>query len=341
VEEKDVKKLKREWAKERKSLKASVRRVNRLLRSQEKEIEVADRIVDVVRDSVLSLPPIEIPSFPAPKMSETEEVAVIFISDSHIGKRTRTYNPKVFAKRLRKLERSILSIVSALRSIRPIKKLVVMFGGDLVDGESLFPGQFELINVPVLDQVFSIGLPEFTKFLYFCLENFESVEVQCAKGNHGRTPAAKWTASTSTNWDYVLYKALENATRKQDRMKWHLKTGPDDWKSLFRIAGRGVLLTHGAQIRSYYSTPIYGITRQSMRWQTAYRDRIKLDYFCFGHFHSAGIFRFNQIVAIMNGAWIDSDTYAEERLGVASVPEQTLFFVHPKYGLTARYALSL
>lgn len=321
-------------------LRADGKKAWAMVRSYEKELDVVGNIVSTVQNSLVAVPPIDPPDLLVYETSQNEEVVVLLLSDVHVGKRTRTYNPKTFVKRLRKLEHSMMSIVTAQRSIRPIRKLVIVWNGDIVDAEAVYPSQaVDHIAIPIIDQIFSVGLPEFTKFLLFCLANFEEVECYCQRGNHGRQNAAKWSSSKSTNWDFVFYKALEGATVGQDRLTWHIDT--KDWKQTFRILGEGFLATHGDMIRRYYNLPWYGMTRQAMRWQNAYRDRIKLTHFLFSHFHSAAILRFNNCLIYVNGSFVTDDPFAEEHIGVASIPEQLLFAVHPKHGVTWHYKLKL
>jgi hypothetical protein len=327
--------------KEFRRMKAENRKLIKVTRAYEKEILVQDKIVEVVRDSILSIPEIKIPDRKIFGIAGNEEVATLLMSDIHIGKKTATYNPKVFVQRLGKLRNSMMSIIQAQRSIRPVKKLVIVMNGDIVDAEAIYPGQaVDFISIPIIDQIFSVGVPELVAFLGFCLENFETVECYCQMGNHGRQNAAKWSSSKSTNWDSVLYKVLEASTLNQPRLKWHIAT--KDWKTMFKILGYGFMACHGDMIKSFYNEPFYGMTRQSERWSNAYRNKIRLDYFLFSHFHSltAGK-RHNRLQIFVNGSFTTDDTYAEENIGVASVPEQLLFGVHPKYGVTWRYPLNL
>ncbi len=329
-------------SKEVRRLKADNRRIRRILRSTEEEAQVANRLIGVVRDSVLALEPIEVPAFDVSEGAEGEEVAVLMLSDIHIGKKTASYNPNVFAKRLAQLEERMASIVAAHRSIRPIRKLVLMFNGDFADGESLYKSQgIDFISIPIIDQLFSVGVPRLAEFIYFCLSLFEEVEIRATRGNHGKmTGNASWRSSRSTNWDLVLYKALEVATANQPRLTWHIYD--KDWKALYWIEGHGFLQTHGDSIRRYYSTPHYGMQRQAQRWCNAYRDRIKLTYFCYSHFHSICTGqRFNDVVILVNGCFTTGDVYAEENLGVTSIPEQLFFGVHRKHGVTWRYPIRL
>lgn len=321
-------------------LKAELSKSNRLLKQTEKDNDLIGRILAIVKDSMESLPPLTIPVFKITEGEGKEETAVILISDVHVGKKTKSYNHNVFIKRLGNLERSILSVVTAHRSIRPIKKLVVVFNGDVIDAESVYPSQIaDHVSLKLIDQIFSCAVPQFTQFLGFCASNFEEVIVYGNKGNHGQMNASKWSSSKSTNWEFVFLKALEMATRNEPRIEWHLDV--TDWKSLFKIQGHGFLATHGNMIRMYYSTPFYGMTRQAMRWQNAYKSKIDLSYFLFGHFHSAGSYRFNNVNIITNGSFVTDDPFAEEWLGVASIPEMMIFGVHPKYGVSWRYPLRI
>ena len=327
--------------KEIRRLKAEARRLKRLLTVVEEDTFVADRIIRVIRDSIEALPPIQQPAIFVPDPSKHDETAILVLSDIHIGKKTPTYRPSVFVKRMACLKENMMSIVGAQRSARPIRKLVLVFNGDILDCESIYPMQATNgIAVPILDQIFSVGLPHLTDFIYFCLANFEEVTIYATPGNHGRLYQSKWTNHPSTNWDVVLYKSLEAATRNQPNLHWNICEV--DWKALFRVEGHGFLATHGDMIRMYYNLPHYGQTRQATRWQSAYRDKIRLTYFIFSHFHSINTgSRFNQVVIFANGSWVTDDDFGERQLGVASVPEQLLLFCHPKHGVTARYAIAL
>ena len=324
-----------------KRLRAESSKYRRIIRQYENEDDLTDKIVSVVRDSIVSIPPIEIPELQIYEVSQQEEVAVLLFSDVHIGKQTTSYNHRVFIKRLEVLKKSMMSIVQAHRSIRPIKKLVIVMNGDIIDAESIYPAQaIDHISAKIIDQIFTIGLPKLTEFLLFCLANFEEVEVYCQKGNHGKLNASKWSSSKSTNWDFVMYKSLEAATSGQPRIKWDINTR--DWKSMFRIQGHGFLACHGDMIRMYYSLPDYGMSRQALRWANAYRGKINLTHFLYSHFHSINTGkRFNNIVYYCNGSFVTDDPFAEENIGVASVPEQLFFFVHKKHGVTGRYPISL
>jgi len=249
-------------------LRATVRRWKHKADTFERGLEFVDRVCRVVENSLTALPPIEPPELLEPPEYDSDEVVVLHISDVHVGKRTKTYDPDMFITRMDKLKEGMMSIVDAMRSIRPLRKLVIVFNGDIVDAESVYPGQaVDKIAVTILDQIYTFAVPEFVQFVRFCLANFEEVECYCTYGNHGRQPM-KWTSSKSTNWDLVFYHSLKTALRGEERLTWHI--ADKDWKQMFEILGWGFLSTHGQMIRRYYQLPFYGMTRQCMRWQATY-----------------------------------------------------------------------
>ncbi len=324
-----------------KKQKAEIKRLGALVKYYLNEEQFADRIADIVKNAVETLPKIELPKIHIPDTDKKEESVLLLLSDVHVGKKTKSYNPRVFAKRLETLKEGIFDITDIHRSVRNVKKLYIVFAGDIVDAESVYPAQaVEHISIPVLDQIFTVGLPEFSKFLLGCSSYFEEVECHCVRGNHGRQNAAKWTSSKSTNWDFVFYKALQASMSGQERIKWVIPT--KDWKDTFRIYNEGFLVTHGDMIKRYYSSPFYGMTRQAERWSNAYRDKIKLTHFLFGHFHSLDTgMRHNNLRIYLNGSFVTDDPFAEEYIGVTSIAEQLLMGVHPTKGVTWRYNMHL
>jgi hypothetical protein len=327
--------------KDAKKLDSEVKRLSALVRFYEKDNDFADRIVEVVKNAVETLPQIEPPAPHVFSNGKKEEAVLLQISDVHVGKKTKSYNPKIFVKRLETLKNGLFDITDIHKAVRPIRKLYIAFCGDIIDAESVYPAQaVEHISIPIIDQIFTVGLPEFTKFLVDCSAQFDEVECHCVRGNHGRQNAAKWTSSKSTNWDFVFYKALQASMTNQERIKWIIPT--KDWKDTFKIFNEGFLITHGDMIKRYYSSPFYGMTRQAERWANAYRDKIKLTHFMFGHFHSldAGM-RHNNLRIYLNGSFVTDDPFAEEYIGVASVPEQLIVGVHPTKGVTWRYPVNL
>lgn len=111
-------------------VQAEARRWKRRAKIYEKGLDATDRIVDIVKDSVQGLPPIDPPTLSRREGEGQEEVAVLHLSDVHIGKKTPSYDPDEFGVRLGRLGTSLISIVEAHRQVRPVKRLIIVFGGD-------------------------------------------------------------------------------------------------------------------------------------------------------------------------------------------------------------------
>jgi len=318
-----------------------IKRLETLVKAQEKGLDVADRIVDVVVGAMGNIPIIKKPKTYNKKKERNEEVALLLLSDLHIGKKTPTYNSSVFKERMVNLRKSMMSVVTGMRSIRPVNKLVIVMNGDIIDAESIYPSQsIDGIDAFIISQIFSTGLPALTEFVLYCAENFDKVDIHCVRGNHGKLNASKWSSSKTTNWDTVIYKALEALTVNQKNIKWNVVV--NDWKNYFKIFNYGFFHTHGDMIKSYYNIPMYGMTRQSQRWANAFRDKIRLDYFLFSHFHSLNTGqRWNDLEIFVNGAFVTDDQFALEKMGVCSKAEQLIIGVHPKHGVTWRFRLNL
>lgn len=321
--------------------KAEISRLRNIVNHYEKDDAFTDRVVNIVRNAIESLPIIEPSPTHVPDLNKKEESMLLLLSDSHVGKKTKSYNSKVFAKRLNVLKEGLFDIADMHRKIRKVDKLYIVFNGDMIDAEAIYPGQsVDNIDAVILDQIFTIGLPNFTKFLLDCASYFPYIECRCVMGNHGRQKAAELNSSKSTNWDLVLYKALEATLVEQNRIKWFISV--KDWKNMFKIYDEGFLATHGDQIKMQYNIPHYGMTRQAGRWALAYRKKITLTHFLFGHFHSLTTgMGFNQLNIYTNGSFVTDDPFSEKYIGVASIPEQLLLGVHPSKGVSWRYPMHL
>lgn len=325
--------------KELRRLRANIRRANRRVSFYAKKTDFIDRVCRVMSDSMEALPAVEPPHIEVPDKAKNDETVVLLLSDVHVGKKTPTYNHEVFKERMGKLMESVQSIVSVQRNARPLKNIEVVLGGDIIDAESIYPGQaVDGVSAHILDQIYTHGIPEFVRLFEFLMGTFKSVSVHAVAGNHGNLNASKWTSAKSTNWDLVFYHSLKTALRGQERLTWDI--ADDDFKAMWKIYDWGMFATHGDMIRMYYNVPNYGLTRQSTRWQATYRDEMELNYFLFGHFHTLMLHeRFNQIVFTVNGSWVTDDEFAEEKMGIGSEAEQAIFGVHPEQGRTWSYPL--
>jgi len=263
------------------------------------------------------------------------EEAVLVLSDIHFGKRTETFNYHVMGERFTKLNYSVHRIVNLLRRGYKINKLNIFLIGDVVDGDMIYPGQAHGIEMPVIDQIYQLGIPMLRDFLLTMMKLFKKVEVHCIYGNHGRVNKY---ASRKTNFDYVLYKHLEAHFRNYKQIKFNVY---DDWKAVVPVQGHNFLLTHGDAV-SGGSTglPLVGLIAALMRWATTIPEKFR--YLVVGHFHTANIIHWTKdLTLITNGTFTSSDDFAMRVLKIESNPAQQFFGVNKKRGMTWIYTIDL
>lgn len=315
----------------------------RLLRGRGTEDVIIAAVKEVYnRPSTLVMPP------PPDNVGKGgEEVAVLHISDTQIGKRTRSYDHVVAAQRLMLLAKKVVEITNMRRSTAKIKKLKVFLGGDMVEAETNFPSQPHHISIPLIDQATLQG-PEMLEaiFLYF-LEHFDVVEADCVVGNHGRngqfgTPGVH----EKTNWDRVLYRTLalrllgsDDNPHKDIRKRLSFNI-PDTFWAVADVLGWGQLIVHGDQIRGGYAGfPWYGASKKAWGWIDAID--LPWDYLWIGHFHTYATCVLNDRIMLANGTTESDNDYAQEQLAACGQPCQRLAFFNRRHGLIADHQVFL
>lgn len=312
------------------------RLLKRLLTAESRTQQMADAMVRAVK----ALPEIQIitPSKIKPLFPPQE--ALLAISDSHIGERVDyeetgglgEYSLEIFRRRADNLLRQVRENVVALRQTQELKRIHVVFDGDITDGWDIFRGHKDHIEVDVVEQVleaarvFSVTLTE--------LQNdFEQIEVYGLCGNHGRI-GRKGENRHHVSWDRLTYKFLEANTQNQPRIQWHI---PKAWWAIIDILGWPFLASHGDQIKSWNGIPYYGIDRfDSRQTKLLGAHEIRYVYALLAHFHSASVLDAVNGEKIINGAWSGSSDFSLHQLQTASVPAQWFMTVSESGGIKWR-----
>ena len=60
-----------------------------------------------------------------------------------------------------------------------------------------------------------------------------------------------------------------------------------------------------------------------------------------GHWHKTVRYPIGSMVLRINGTLQTYDPYSREQIAAATLPQQTLLFVHPQRGVTAEYTVDL
>ena len=288
------------------------------------------------------LPPLTLP--PAPKTPHTlkrgEEIAMLHISDTQIGKVTTSYNSKVAVERLRELAEKTIRITEVRRAAANIDEIHVALGGDMVEGECIFPHQAHLIDQSVYDQALLTTPYALAEVIMMLLRVFKRVKVFGVVGNHGRTMPKDEGAHPRSNWDRVVYTTLKHlffgppsAPRKDPELKRLEIVVPDEFSYVDRIYEWGLLFVHGHQIRGGGGGgfPYTGTTKKVGGWADAIRD--PWDYLYFGHFHNYTQGTISTRTWYCNGTTESDNDYACEELAVVGFPMQRLQFFNASHGM--------
>lgn len=203
---------------------------------------------------------IYLPRKPAPdkRKSVGERTMVVHISDTQIGKTTETYNTTVARDRLKLLAKKVGQLVEAERSCHKVESLRVYLGGDIVEGERVFPTQPHFIDSAVIDQATVHAPTMLCDFITEMAGIFRDVRVVCVRGNHGRGGRYDPT-NPATNWDSVAYRTLGlMLSSKEIRDRVTFINDVDSFYQIDYIYDWGFLLVHGDQIKGHL-LPWYGV----------------------------------------------------------------------------------
>ena len=116
------------------------------------------------------------------------------------------------------------------------------------------------------------------------------------------------------------------------------------------IEGFGFHCSHGDDVASSGGNPWSGLANRHNRQSgihrgagpnKSFRDATPVDYAVIGHHHTEGFTTGNGVGFICNGAWLGTDPYAYQKMGVAGTPSQWIFGVHKDHGATWRLPVQL
>lgn len=342
VQNKEYKSASTESESIRKAKKESVAKmIDRKYETNNLSIEIlAERIESVIN----RLPKIDIEK-PTRDMvgSKTPEEAVLLLSDMHIGEEytyeetggVTEFNFNKIKKQVSNLKYAVHDIVNLHNNLYDIPKLHVACLGDIVAGMNQ-TGSWtsNYISMNIMDQMFN-GLELLSDALAYWLGLFDEVVFYGLRGNHGRA-AKRGVEKDFVNWDYLCYRYLQERFCNNDRICFNI---PKTWWLFEEISNHGFLMVHGEDVKSSSNTAMKALAEfeQSM---SGIINRHP-DYTLSGHFHNASEFGTNRGRVIINGSFVGGDIYSMQNMHCTSRPEQVIFGVHPRRGVTWKYNINL
>ena len=292
----------------------------------------AELLLHAVNEALEGFEPPKIPDPPkARKGKEEREVAVLHLSDTQFGKITKTYDTEIATARVAEYTERALRCIEAHRHYASVDEAVLLLGGDMIEGEQIFPGQAHLIDQPVIDQ----AVRDCPAALADCIRRLASsvarVRVVCVAGNHGRPTSKHAGSHPKTNWDRVCYEVTRKMVGANPRITWDI---PDDFYSVTDVLGHKLLMVHGHQVSGGFAGfPFYGVGKKLAGWI----DSIDEDWnhLFLGHFHQYAQGSMNGRFWFCNGTTESDNEYAREELAASGSPVQRLQFWNRKHGLVA------
>lgn len=301
----------------------------------------------LMRDVAPALKPL--PAVPLPRIysEASRETMMLIFSDWHAfetvtAARTMGFNEfsgPILCERIKRVIVNSLSIKQRLETGGGWRfpALEVACNGDFISG-TIHELERHSDASNVLNAVFSTGML-LAAALRDLAPHFESINVRCCSGNHGRLPDARKVQmkDPTRSWDTAIYLYAMTALRDVKNITFHI---PDSYFSIYEIENHRFLQTHGHDIKSWNSIPYYGIDRFGRNVQALFNSRSeRIDYFIISHFHSAGGVPAAGGETFVNGSIIGGNEFSIGALGKSDKPSQWLFTVHPEYGVASRWPI--
>jgi len=276
--------------------------------------------------------------------------ALLMLSDTHVGQVIAPdqtlgyggYDFPMFLARLKFLERGVTSIMTDHTTTK-LDELVVCLGGDMIHG-ALNHGAEAGQHATLFEQFFGAG-HALAQFLRNLSSLVPKIRVYCTVGNHPRWSHQHKmpTENRYSNLDQFLYAYIEALTRDMTSVHWHLDKQPF---ALFDVQGFKFHLSHGDHLKGgdkALGIPNHAVGRMvsSNAQLFGKAQEASPHYFLVGHLHRSIVLPHARGSFIVNGGFPGLDGYGLAG-GFSPVdPTQTFFLVHPKFGKTATYDISL
>ena len=310
-----------------------------LARAKGKSADLVAAVERAARDAaiVTGIPTAAPPPKKQKPSKHDEEVCVIHATDWQLGKVSETYSTEICIQRIRTVVERVRRITRVQRADHPVRHCVVMFGGDHVEGNGIFPGQTHEVDSTSYAQLFA-ATNLMVETILSLLEDFETVEVYSVPGNHGRI-GRKGDEARETNLDNIAYGFARMQLANQTRLTWH---DHGHWYQQVVIGKYEALLVHGDQVKSFGGTPAFAIARKATAWSSGAIPVSFTDVFI-GHYHQ------NLVVTLPNSGQVrmtpateSNSQYASEFMASKGRPGQRCLFVHPERGVvTGEYMIWL
>jgi len=333
------------------------------LRARLKRSEAANRklrngaglLLEHITDVITSHPvEIHVPDRPEEQGTDLDELwPVVHFTDLQLGAvrpgngdGENGYDTVIAQDRCRTMGERIRRIIDIQKQGgHAIRRGTLCVGGDMVEGETIFPGQRWEIDSPVFDQACVVGPRILVEMILCMLEVVDVLDVVCVPGNHGRPGHFKAGNHPRSNFDMVLYHTakvlVESNPELASRVNFRMA---EEFFIVTRVFRWGVMMIHGDVIRSQLGTPIYGLRRNAKSWADLLETpdiAEPWDVMLTGHYHSCFQFDSGSKTIIQTGSPESNNRFALAYLAEGSYASQRLFFMHERRRIVSDHIIAL
>ena len=322
-------------------LRAALVRTQRdLKKAKAKTDHLVEATIEAARDAVLSHPLPKTPRVAKTRSKAGSEVALWHLTDWQGAKLTPSYNSKVMHKRVHRFVDKATKITDIQRKDHPVDEVVILFGGDMIEGLFNFPTQPFEIDATLFEQFVTVA-NLIVEVVHRALAVYPSVTVIGEWGNHGRLGSRRDAVPRSDNADRMTYE-LARQILKSSGAKVNWEDSGEDIQRV-EVGAYRALLIHGDEIGRSGFASTNTITNHVNRWRSGSYPWDFRDVYV-GHYHT----HYQSSLADGAGAIYgtgstESDNrYAAVGLASSAVPSQRLHFINPREGrVTAQYQVWL
>jgi len=322
-------------------LRAALVRTQRdLKKAKAKTDHLVEATIEAARDAVLSHPLPKTPRVAKSRSKAGSEVALWHLTDWQGAKLTPSYNSQVMHKRVHRFVDKATKITDIQRKAHPVDEVVILFGGDMIEGLFNFPTQPFEIDATLFEQFVTVA-NLIVEVVHRALAVYPSVTVIGEWGNHGRLGSRRDAVPRSDNADRMTYELARQILKSSGAKVIWEDSGEDIQR--VEVGAYRALLIHGDEIGRSGFASTNTITNHVNRWRSGSYPWDFRDVYV-GHYHT----HYQSSLADGAGAIYgtgstESDNrYAAVGLASSAVPSQRLHFINPREGrVTAQYQVWL
>lgn len=322
---------------ELRELRSNVKKLSEALGKRE---EALAQMVEAARV------PVPRPSFKVAPSNDTlpERSIVLPIYDIQFGQLVAAsdtafekgeFSVEVFDQRLEAYVSKVIAYLRERAVATNFTELHIVLGGDLVEGDQIYPGMAWQLQHHPIRQVLLLrtklgnALRVISRFARSEL-GVEALGLYAVPGNHGKVGGKRAGATPSDySWDYLAAELLLDELRNE---QLDIAANVASGALMFETLGHKFLAIHGDEIKGWGGLPFYGLAKADGR--LIRMSEVIHDYLLMGHHHQPGnIPNGSGGMQIVSGDWVGANNLSRHILA-GSRPQQNLLLVGAKYGIT-------